>query len=72
LELDVALFGDRGLFDRDHLALHLSELRRRLLITADEEAAGQRTTTAAAVAQPSLVRWLSCAPDNVAALVDID
>jgi hypothetical protein len=37
-----------------------------------KNAAGQKTTTAAAVAQPSLVRWLSCAPDNVAALAEID
>ena len=37
LKLDVALPRDRRLFDRDHLALHLSELGGRLLVAADEE-----------------------------------
>ncbi len=37
-----------------------------------KNAAGQKMTTAAAVANPSLVRCLSCAPDSVAARVDID
>jgi hypothetical protein len=32
LKLDTAFFGNRGLFDRDHLAFHLSKLGRRLLI----------------------------------------
>jgi hypothetical protein len=35
--LDVALLGNRGLFDRDHLALHIRKLRCRLFVTADEE-----------------------------------
>ena len=37
-----------------------------------KNAAGQKMTTAAAVASPSFVRCLSCAPDSVAALVEID
>lgn len=36
-----------------------------------KKAAGQKITTAAAVANPSFVRCLSWAPDNVAALVDM-
>jgi hypothetical protein len=37
LELDVALLRDRGLFNRDHLAFHLRELRGVLLIATDEK-----------------------------------
>jgi hypothetical protein len=62
----------RSLLNRDHLAFHLSKLGRRLLVSATKKAAGQKMTTAAAVARPSLVRCLSCAPDSVAARVDID
>ena len=37
LKLDTAFFGNRGLFDRDHLAFHLSKLGRCLLIAAYKE-----------------------------------
>ena len=37
LKLNVALLRNRGLLDRDHLALHLGKLGRRLLVAADEE-----------------------------------
>jgi hypothetical protein len=37
LKLNIALLGDRGLLDGDHLPLHLRQLRRRLFIAADEE-----------------------------------
>jgi hypothetical protein len=37
LELDVALFGNRRLFDRDHLPLHLSKFGCGLLIPPDKE-----------------------------------
>jgi hypothetical protein len=37
LEFDVALFGDRRLLDGNHLALHLGELGRGLLVTTDEK-----------------------------------
>jgi len=35
--LDIALLRDRRLFDCNHLALHLSELGRVLLVALDEE-----------------------------------
>ncbi|WP_456673215.1 hypothetical protein [Bradyrhizobium sp. RDM12] len=37
LELDVALLGDRGLLNGDHLPLHLSELGGGLLVATDKE-----------------------------------
>ena len=39
LKLNVAPLGNRGLLDCDHLALHLSEFGRVLLVTLDEESA---------------------------------
>jgi hypothetical protein len=71
LKLDSALLRDRGLLNSYHLPLHLGQLRRRLLVSADEESRCQKITIAAAVATPSFVRWLSWAPDKVAALVEI-
>jgi hypothetical protein len=62
------------LLDRDHLALHLGKLGRRLLVAADKEGRrpedddGRRGDQ---VTRPSLVRCLSCEPDSVAALVDM-
>ena len=38
-----------------------------LCLSPQTKTAGQKVTTAAAVAKPSLVRCLSCAPDSVAA-----
>src|SRR6516225_6961627 len=40
LELDIALLGDRSLFDRNHLSFHLSQLGRGLLVTAHKKRRG--------------------------------
>jgi hypothetical protein len=56
LKLDPALFLDRCLFDRDHLAFHLPQFSGRLLASADEKCSRPEDDTAAAVASPSLVR----------------
>jgi hypothetical protein len=54
------------LFDRDHLALHLSELRRRLLITADEERCCPKTSAQNAI---GAILWLD---ENLAGLMLIE
>ncbi len=40
LELNVAVLGDRGLLDGNHLTLDLCQFRCRLFITADQEGRG--------------------------------
>jgi hypothetical protein len=50
-----------SLLDRHHLPLHLRQ----------RKPPDRRLRPAAEVAKPSFVRWLSCVPDSVAALVEI-
>jgi hypothetical protein len=67
LKLDPALFRIRGL-----LCPFIRASSAAVCFSPPtKKAAGQTMTTAAAVARPSLVRCLSCEPDNVAALVDM-
>ena len=40
LKLNVALLGDRGLLNGNHLPLHLGQLGRRLLVSSDEKSSG--------------------------------
>jgi len=56
LETGCRIFRDRGLFDGNHLSLHLSEFGAVCLSPPTKNAAGQKMTMAAAVATPSLVR----------------
>jgi hypothetical protein len=42
LELDIALFRNGGLFDGNHLALHVGELGGRLFVTANEKCSGPK------------------------------
>jgi len=71
LKLDVAVLRDGSLLHGDHLALHLRQLGGRLLIAADEERCRPKDDDRSRSTTPSLVRWLSCAPESVAALVDM-
>jgi hypothetical protein len=71
LKLDTALLRIRGLLDRDHLPFIRASSAAVCLSPPTKKAAGQKMTIAAAVATPSFVRCLSCAPDNVAALVEM-
>jgi hypothetical protein len=63
---------DRSLLDGDHLPLHLGQFGGCLLVAADEERRWPKHDDSRCGRPAVLVRWLSRAPVNVAALVEID